>query len=97
LKFKLKFEFIFNFPRWIQSIKINRIVPKHDAVRYQIWVALDIVQRVIRKENLFLACVFDSKTMTKTTLKDCILKQINVFNFSKNDGKATARKGKTTH
>jgi hypothetical protein len=41
----------------------------HDAVRYQIWVALDAVQRVKRAVNLFLACVFVSKTMTKTTRK----------------------------
>ena len=29
----------------------------HDAVRYQILVALDEVQRVKRAVNLFLACV----------------------------------------
>ena len=47
----------------------------HDAVRYQIWVALDAVQRVKRAVNLFLACVFDSKTMTKTLRKLIIRKQ----------------------
>ncbi len=40
----------------------NILYPRaYDAVRYQIWVALDKVQRVRRRENLFLACVFVSK------------------------------------